>query len=105
MLVCLYLPFRWCPVLLCHLPSVQGEPFRAVQGEGHGHGGAVQGWVRGKGGRGWVRGEGRGGEGVWGRGEGRGVGEGGGRGVWVRVERRERSVDEGGGTIREEVCG
>ena len=49
MLVGLYLPFRWCPVLLCHLPSVQGEPFRAVQGEGHGHGGAVQGWVRGEG--------------------------------------------------------
>ena len=37
-----FLPFRWCPVLLCHLPSIQGGPFRAVQGEGHDHGGAVQ---------------------------------------------------------------
>ena len=32
-------------------------------------------------------------------------GKGRGRGVWVRVERREMSVDEGGGTIRGEVCG
>ena len=49
--VCLF-PFRWCPVLLCHLLSVQGAPFRAVQGHRHGHEGAVQGLVGGEG-RGW----------------------------------------------------
>ena len=59
--MCVSFLFRWCPVLLCHLPSVQGGPFRAVQGQGQDHGGTVQGEVGGKGGDGRLRVGGRGG--------------------------------------------